>query len=203
MSRWIAGVIVVSSFVATGSAHAQDTAPGPGKAEVTIVPGGATFFTSKAPAPRFGNYDIGGAAAYNFNRMIGVEGEVGGSLGIRQSLLDVSGLSIKEKTPNMLSYSGNVVVNASGHAVVPYATGGVGGLSLYQRAVLGITKRDTFLTTNVGGGVKWFAGNNRWGLRGDYRFIAVKSKIAAPEFFGQNNRYGHRIYGAVIINAVR
>jgi hypothetical protein len=203
MSRWIAGLIVVSSIAVTGSAHAQETTPGPGKVEVTIVPGGATFFTNKAPAPSFGNYDIGGAVAYNFSRMVGVEGEVGGSLGIRQNLSQLGGLTTKEKTPNMLSYSGNLVVNGPGHALVPYATGGVGGLAVYHRELLGISKRAAFLTGNVGGGIKWFAANDRWGLRGDYRFMAVQSKTTAPAFFGQTSRYAHRIYGAVIINAVR
>jgi hypothetical protein len=54
----------------------------------------------------------------------------------------------------------------------------------------------------VGGGVKWYA-NNRWGLRADYRFISVQSTDTAPAFFGQNLRYGHRVYGGVIINAGR
>jgi hypothetical protein len=51
--------------------------------------------------------------------------------------------------------------------------------------------------------VKWYAANGRWGLRGDYRFIATQSKDTAPAFYGQDTRYGHRVYGAVIINAVR
>ena len=58
------------------------------------------------------------------------------------------------------------------------------------------------LTGNVGGGVKWYAPDSRWGLRADYRFIATQSKDTAPAFFGQDTRYGHRVYGAVIINAV-
>src|SRR5258706_304400 len=59
----------------------------------------------------------------------------------------------------------------------------------------------TFFTSNVGGGVNWYAG--RWGLRGDYRFIAVQSKDDAPDFFGQETRYGHRIYGGVLLNVAR
>jgi len=51
--------------------------------------------------------------------------------------------------------------------------------------------------------VKWYAPNGRWGLRGDYRFMAVRSDESAPVFFGQDTRYGHRVYGAVLINAVR
>ena len=51
--------------------------------------------------------------------------------------------------------------------------------------------------------MKWYAPNNRWGLRGDYRFVVSKSKDDAPSFFGRDNRYAHRIYAAVIINTVR
>jgi outer membrane protein with beta-barrel domain len=203
MKRSIAGMIIGLSFVATGSAYAQETTPGPAKAEVTVIPGGWTFFPSKGSQPSFGNYDLGAAFAYNFTRVIGVEGEVGGSLGIRQDLKQVGGLTFREKTPNMLSYVGNVIVNLPGRSVVPYVTGGVGGLTLYQRELLGIFKSDTFLTGDVGGGAKWYAPSGRWGLRGDYRFQAVRSKTDAPAFFGQETRYGHRVYGGLILNLVK
>jgi len=202
MKRVIAGFIIGLSFVTTGRAYAQETTPGPGKAEVTVIPGGWTFFPSKGGEAKFGNYDLGGAFAYNFTRVIGVEGELGGSIGVSQDLNMVSSL-LHEKSPNMFSYVGDVVVNVPGHSVVPYATAGIGGLTLYRREVLGIFNSDTFLTGNVGGGLKWYAPNGRWGLRGDYRFQAVRSKTDAPEFFGQDTRYGHRIYGAVTINAVK
>jgi hypothetical protein len=52
------------------------------------------------------------------------------------------------------------------------------------------------------GGVKWYAPNNRWGLRGEYRFGATKSKDDAPAFFGRETRYVHRVYAAVVINTV-
>jgi hypothetical protein len=195
------GFMIISSMLVTTSAYAQETTPGPGKVEVTMIPGGMTFFTQKAAEPSFSNYDLGGAVSRNFTRVVGVEGEIGGSLGITQTL---SGLTIKAKTPNMLAYSGNLVVNAPGHSLVPYATGGIGGLTLYNRTVLGITNgANSFLTSNVGGGLKWFAGNGRWGLRGDYRFETVKSKTTATDFFGLSTRHANRIYGAVILNAVR
>jgi len=54
-----------------------------------------------------------------------------------------------------------------------------------------------------GGGVKWYARNTRRGLRGDYRFLMTKSNNNAPSFFGQDNRYGHRHYAGVIVNAAR
>jgi hypothetical protein len=116
---------------------------------MTVIPGGATFFTSKGSGPEFGNYTYGGALTYNINQFVGVEREVGGSVGIAQNL-----------QPQ--------------HSVVPYVAG-----------------------------VKWYAPDGRWGLRGDYRFIAVRSDDSAPAFFGRDSRYGHRVYGAVVINALR
>jgi hypothetical protein len=202
ISGWIAGVTMA---LAASAAHAQDAgAAWPGRVAVTIIPGGATFFTESgnAKGPSFGNYGLGGAAAVNFNRWVGVEGEVSGALGVTQNL-QLAGVTSNQKSPNLLNYSGNVIVHgANRSSVTPYATGGVGGLTIFDKATLGISKTDTFLTGNVGGGVEWF-GSGRWGLRGDYRFIAVRSKDDASSFFGQDTRYGHRVYGGVVINAVR
>jgi hypothetical protein len=35
------------------------------------------------------------------------------------------------------------------------------------------------------------------------RFLTVRSKDEAPEFFGRETRYGHRVYGGVLINLSR
>lgn len=193
------------AFAAAGSgqALAQETAvAGPGRAEITIIPGGATFFTENADtnAPSFGSYSLGGAVTYNVNRYFGLEGEVGSTLGVSQSL--DFGFPTDVRTPDMFSYSGNAVVSlANRSSVVPYVTGGVGGLTLLSNDDFGVNDAQTFLTGNVGGGVKWYAG--RWGLRADYRFIAVQSQDDAPAFFGRDNRYGHRVYGAVMLNLGR
>ena len=203
MSRWFAALALISLIgVDRAQAQTQESAPGPGTFEITIIPGGATFFTeaSDSNSPSFGNYDLGGSATVNFNRYVGIEGEVSGLLGVSQSLDFVNG-AVDVKTPHFLNYSGNLIVSAGRGSVVPYATAGLGGLSLFERAEVGVNDTTTFLTSNVGGGVKWYAG--RWGLRGDYRFIAVQSKDDAPVFFGQETRYGHRIYGGVILNVVR
>jgi hypothetical protein len=204
MSRWItaAFAVIVIGAATEASAQTQESSPGPGTLEVTIIPGGATFFTegSDTQGPSFGNYDLGAAAGVNFNRYVGVEGEISGLIGVSQSL-DFAGVTGDVKTPHFLNYSGNVVVSAGRGSVVPYATAGIGGLSILERADLGVSDSDTFLTSNVGGGVKWYSG--RWGLRGDYRFIAVRSKDDAPTFFGQETRYGHRVYGGVILNVLR
>ena len=205
MTRWIAALVVGVTALVVGSsgAYAQEVNPGPGRVEVSIIPAGAVFFTehTETNEPSFGNYDLGGAVAVNFTRFVGVEGEVNGALGISQDL-QFGALTSNLKTPNFLNYSGNVVVNAANHSsVVPYVTAGVGGLSVFEKAGLGINDTQTFFTGNVGGGVKWYAG--RWGLRGDYRFIGVQSKDDAPAFFGRETRYGHRVYGAVVLNVVQ
>jgi opacity protein-like surface antigen len=203
MKRVIAVVFAFVSFVGISQAQAQEAGPGPGKVELSLIPAGGLFFMEdeNATEPGFGNYDLGGAIAVNFNRYVGIEGEVSGALGIDQSLQS-GGFSSEVKTPNLVNYSGNLVVSAANRSpVVPYLTAGVGGLTLLETEALGISEAETFLTGNVGGGVKWFAG--RWGLRADYRFIGVQAKDEAPAFFGQERRYGHRVYGAVIVNLVK
>lgn len=200
MTRWFAVLLVVMGVAGATQAYAQESGTGVSAVEVAIVPGGGTFFTEGKDlhGPSFGNYDLGAGVTVNFNRYVGVEGEVSGALGISQGL-QFGALTSDVKTPNLLNYNGNVVVSAANQSsVTPYVTGGVGGLSMFEKASLGINQTETFLTGNVGGGVKWRAG--RWGLRGDYRFVAVQSKDDAPEFFGQETRYGHRVYGGVIVN---
>jgi Outer membrane protein beta-barrel domain len=202
MRRLIVPVLVVASFLVTSSAFAQEGPAGPGRTEITLIPGGAVLFTENtdASAPSFGNYQFGGSVTYNINRFVGIEGEVSSSVGISQSL--DFGYSDSVRTPDTLSYNGNVVVSMpSGGSVVPYVTGGVGGLNLFSRESLGINETETLFTSNVGGGVKWHAGS--WGLRADYRFIAVPSKDETSAFFGTDPRYGHRVYGAVLINVGR
>ena len=110
--------------------------------------------------------------AVNFNRYVGLEGEVSGALGVSQTL-QVGTVTLDERSPHLLNYSGNLVVSAPNRSsVVPYLTGGVGGLTMFERRTLVVDDAATFLTGNVGGGISWYAG--RWGLRGDYRFIAVQ-----------------------------
>jgi hypothetical protein len=133
---------------------AQEIGPGTGALEVTAIPAGGTYFTSKGSSPDFGNYTYGGALTYTINRIVGVEGEASGTAGIAQDLTFGTATS-NQKTPNTFNVS------------------------------------------------KWYAPNGRWGLRGDYRFTAVRSRDDAPAFFGQNTRYGHRIYVGVLIRARR
>jgi hypothetical protein len=203
MTRWIAVLLALVSLAGAGQAYAQEAEPGPGLVEISIIPGGFVFFTEDTDTdePSFGNYDLGGAVAVNFSRYVGVEGEVSGAVGVSQNL-QFGGVTADRTPPHFLNYTGNVVVFAPNRtSVVPYVTGGIGAISLFETADLGVNETETFLTGNVGGGVKWYAG--RWGLRGDYRFVGVQSKDDAPAFFGREPRYGHRVYGAVIVNVIR
>jgi hypothetical protein len=203
MGRWMAAAVFAIGAIGTSQAYAQESTAGPAQVVVTIIPGGATFFTEgkDTKGTSFGNYDLGAGVTFNFNRYVGVEGEVSGALGVSQDL-QIGGSTSNLKSPHLLNYSGNLVLSAPNKSsVVPYLIGGVGGLSLFEKASLGINNTETFFTGNVGAGVKWYAG--RWGLRGDYRFVAVQSKDDAPAFFGQETRYGHRVYGGVLLNVGR
>jgi hypothetical protein len=201
MKRLLAILLTVTAIGAATPVFAQESAPGPGKVVITIIPAGATFFTEADDdtlGPSFGNYELGGSVAVNFNRYVGVEGEVSGSIGVSQSL-ELGSATVDGRSPDLLNYSGNLVVSAPNRtSVVPYLTGGVGGLTMFSRDGLAVGDTESYLTGNVGGGVSWYAG--RWGLRADYRFIAVQSKDDAPVFFGREERYGHRVYGGVLLN---
>jgi hypothetical protein len=201
MHRWLPAFIVIAACTAGAApARAQSSSADPPAVEFTLSPGGGLFFTEKNAEPDFGDYRLGGAVTVNLTRFLAVEGEVGGSFGISQPLDFGSTPGLEQKTPNILDYSGNLVISArTGSSIVPYVTGGAGALTLFSREELGIDETETYFTGNVGGGVKWFARNGRWGLRGDYRFLAVQSKDDAPSFFGRDTRYGHRVYGAVIV----
>jgi len=199
MSRRIAAFLVIGITCGIGSAYAQESDPRGGPVEVTYMPAGAGYIASKGNAPSFGNYGFGTAAAFRVNRVIGIEGELAAMIATTSDL-QFGDLPDNIKAPNALGYTANVIVSPwGGHAFSPYAAGGVGGLTMFARPAL-MLDDETFLVGNVGGGVKWYAGNNRWGLRGDYRFVANRSKDDAPVFFGQDTRYIHRVYGGVIIN---
>src|SRR5437867_12319502 len=113
MTRWVAAVLVAVGVAASGRAYAQESTPGPGTVVVTIIPGGGTFFTEgkDTKGPSFGNYDLGAGVTVNFNRYVGVEGEVSGALGMSQEL-QVGGLTSNGRTRTLINYSGNVIVYA-------------------------------------------------------------------------------------------
>jgi hypothetical protein len=196
---------IFGMFVLAGTAYAQETGVGAGRIEIGVFPGGGIFFGNDANdnGPNFGNYALGASMTVNFNKWVGVEGELGGGIGIRQDMT-FKGLPFNhQKTPDMLAYNGNVIVHVIGNdrAVVPYVVGGIGGLTLFtadEVVPLGVTTNETYFTGNMGAGVKWFA-TRHIGLRADGRVIAVKNKDAAPFFGYEDNRYGARFYGGLVL----
>src|SRR5256885_6609549 len=114
MTRWFTAVLVATAVVGTTQVYAQDSAPGPGAVVVTIIPGGGTFFTEgkDTQGPSFGNYNLGAGVEVYFNRYVGVEGEVSGGLGVKQDL-QFSGETLNAKPPNLLNYSGNLVLSVA------------------------------------------------------------------------------------------
>jgi hypothetical protein len=106
------------------------------------------------------------------------------------------------KAPNVLNYNADVVAYpVRWGAAVPFAEGGIGGLTMFERVGVGVNSDATFLVGNIGGGLKWYAPNSRWGLRGEYRFLMIRSSDDASAFFGKDNRYGHRVFAGLIVNA--
>src|SRR6478609_2575440 len=112
MNRFVATVAtaVLVSLAGTGTAFAQDTAaPGRGAVVVSIIPGGATFFTSGAQTKEvsFVNYGLGAGVEVHVNRYLGVEGEISGALGVSQDL-DFAAGTTNLKSPSAVTYNGNL-----------------------------------------------------------------------------------------------
>lgn len=206
MNRRIAVVVAVMAILAAaGRASAQESARRAGSVVVTVIPAGATFFiqSQSGKEPGFTTYAPAGDVELYLSRYLSVEGEVGGGIGVSQELQSASGLSHRT-SPSLVTYSGNVVVMApSDGSLAPYLTIGAGGLTLLHASAIGITDSRTFVTGNVGAGVKWFNATSRWGVRADYRFIVVRADDQAPSFFGQETRYANRAYGALLVNVGR
>ena len=202
MARKLLTAFAVVLFAAT--AFAQERSIGAGRVEIGAFPGGGMFFTktSNGNEPAFGNYALGGSFTWNVNRWVGLEGEGGGTLGVRQAFTFADRAYTNQRSPSTWMYQGNVVVNPGGsdRPLVPYLTGGVGAITLSphrQARLLGIENYNTFLTENLGGGVKWFVAPHL-GFRGDYRLFIVQNSDAAPLFFGSETRYGHRVQGGLV-----
>jgi hypothetical protein len=82
----------------------------------------------------------------------------------------------------------------SDRALVPYATAGLGGLTLSRHRGapdVGISAYKNYLTGNLGGGLKYFVARMS-GSAGTMVFIVGDNKTA-PAFSAQRTRYGHRV----------
>ena len=183
----------------------EASSPRAGSLVVAVIPIGSTSFTISGTGkePGFAVYAPAGDVEIYLNRHVSAEAEIGGGIGVSQDLESASSI-VHRRSPSLLTYSGNIVVAApSDGSLAPYMTIGVGGLTLLSGQALGITSSRTFFTGNVGAGVRWFNSKGRWGVRADYRFIAVRADDQAPAFFGREERYANRGYGALLIKVGR
>jgi hypothetical protein len=188
-----------------GRAFAQSTV-GTGKAELTLSPVGWTSFTDakEFPEPSFGQYMFGGGISVNWSRL-GLEGELFMAPG-RSQELSFGSRTVTQKTPHVVFDSISLVLPLMGNrrTAVPYVVGGIGEVTV-MRTPDNIEQPDTetFTAGDFGGGLKWYS-LGRWGIRADYRFIAMRSKFASPgSFIGEELRKIHRFYGAFVVNLIR
>lgn len=184
-------VLAVTSVLVSAPAYAQSaTTP---RVDVSVMPGGATIFTEKSGEPSFGTYAAVGTVTYVVSKFVGVEGEFGGNIGISQDIDFTTGTR-SAKPAHSFTFGADLIgyVGGRDRRVVPYVTAGAGGLTLLDQTEVSVPNSTTFFTGNAGAGVLASL-NDHWGVRVDYRFLAVKSKDDAPAFFGRGDRYGHRI----------
>src|SRR5258705_8047049 len=156
MFRRVLVLITAAAIIGCGDAYAQETATGPGVVEVTVIPAGGAFISSKNGSPSFGNYGFGTAVTGNINKVIGIEGEFGGMIATTSDL-QFGTLNKHTKAPNMLNYNVNGIVTvAKPGAARVYGAGGIGGLTMFRWVCLCVTGDTTFLLGNVGAGVKLY-----------------------------------------------
>ena len=200
VSRTLVSLLLGLVVSGVTPAFAQGT-PGPGKAELTIVPVGwvSVAKPDTGPEPAFSQFLLGGTMTVNWS-MVAIEAELMLAPGRSQNLAYGS-VSRSQTTPKVVIDSVNLVVPLMGnnHTTVPYVSAGIGEVTI-MRTPDNVEQPDseTFTAGDFGGGVKWY-GAGRWGFRGDYRFTIVRSKDKSPgTFFGDERRKVHRVYGAVV-----
>jgi outer membrane protein with beta-barrel domain len=201
--RTFAGLVTACVLLSAGTVSAQ-TAVGAGKLEATLTPAGwlSVAAADTVAEPGFSQYVFGGAFAVNWS-MLGLEGEIFLAPGRSQDLQYGSPPTTIDGSPMVVMDSVTLVVPLIGnnHLVVPYGAAGIGEFTL-MRTSDNVTQPDTetFTTGYFGGGVKWYR-SSRWGIRVDYRYAAVRSKLHSPgDFFGEELRKANRLYGALTVN---
>lgn len=195
-------------------ASAQGSDAGAGKLETGFFPGGGVFFVGGDDdlEVNFNTYNIGGYLSWYLNRVMAIEGELGFGIGLAQDVVYMNRVVRHAQVPGTVNANGNVVVFPMGsdRLLAGYVTGGGGLLTLQDRVStrqFGLTESESFLTANVGGGLKILragSGLKQWGARIDYRILSVNSKDDAFPFFARSKRrMGHRIYFGFLYTLTR
>ena len=201
-------VILTVAILLAGSAvaAAQDVgSPGAGRLEVGGFPGGGLWLGGgdNNTEVSFNNYDFGGGATWYLNSNTALEADAAFGLGLSQNVNYRNNVVYRVQMPHTLGTNGNILFFPGGSArrLAGYVTGGAGMLTLFSRTaasrLFGLTENESFVATNVGGGVKIFRRDDyrNWGFRIDYRLMMVNKKSDAVALFAQSKRRtGHRFY---------
>jgi hypothetical protein len=192
-------VVVMSAAV---PAFAQTT-EGAGRLELAVYPAGWISFTESDNESAFSEYLWGGSMTVNWS-MIALEGDI--SMGIsRTQDVKLGAATMNTKTPHVSPWTVSAVVPLMGNRrrVIPFGSAGIGEVTI-MRTSDDVVQPDTetFTTGTFGGGVKAYT-QGRWGFRGDYRFMVIRSKFASPgAFFGEELRKSHRVYAGLTFNLI-
>jgi opacity protein-like surface antigen len=148
-------------------------------------------------------YVLNVAATANVDRWFGIEGDFAWAMSRQQALTLYGSASANQRSPNMLFYTGNLVISPAGHhhKLVPYAELGGGAVSVLdtsQTGAFGLAADSTHLTFNVGGGVRWFP-MPHWGVRADYRYIGIDNANPPTTPGVAPIRHAQRLYGALVL----
>ena len=200
--------IIVLLLAGGAVATAQELGPGAGTLEVGGFPGGGLWLVSgdDDTEVNFNNWSYGGGLSWYLRPRVAVEAEAAFGLGLAQGVNYRQREVVAAQVPNTLGMTGNVVFfpGGSNRRLAPYVTGGAGTLTLISRnstKQFGVTDAESFLTTNLGGGVKLFRSDTarNWGFRVDYRLVMVNRNSDAVPFFARSKqRLGHRLYAGML-----
>lgn len=200
--------IIVLLLAGGAVATAQELGPGAGTLEVGGFPGGGLWLVrgDDDTEVNFNNWSYGGGLSWYLRPRVAVEAEAAFGLGLAQGVNYRQREVVAAQVPNTLGMTGNVVFfpGGSNRRLAPYVTGGAGTLTLISRnstKQFGVTDAESFLTTNLGGGVKLFRSDTarNWGFRVDYRLVMVNRNSDAVPFFARSKqRLGHRLYAGML-----
>jgi opacity protein-like surface antigen len=199
MRRHTLVILTAAALLLPAVSRGQEV--GAGRVEVgTAIFGGGMLFM---PQPAQGespsrSYAASAALTWNFSPRFGVEGDLGLAVG-RHETMEVYGLLVKQRTPNVLMYSGDLVFNplSRNRRLIPYVNAGVGAWSVLGGSdpASPLVAHTTYAAFNAGGGVRWIPVPH-WGARADYRYVALRDTATSvtASYLG-----AHRVYAALMI----
>jgi len=194
--------IAVMMLLTSGAAYAQELV-GAGRIEIesALFGGGALFMPSSGPHST--GYILDAAATANVGRRLGLEGDFAWAMTRRQGVPIDSSTLPNQRTPNMLFYTGNLVVSPLGHRhpFVPYLEFGGGAMSVLDTSTtggFGLEGHTTHLVATAGGGIRWFP-IPHWGMRADYRFIGIRNDSFPATTGVIPIHHAQRVFGALVI----